>query len=84
VHLEDLHSVLMDNPIIVKDEGLPLINFQHYVKFMDKIKDIHHDKPPDLEQYCRQGYLAYIENQLKCVCVGQNTDDKLMRKSIAL
>ena len=87
MHLEDLRSVLRDNPIEVEDEGRPLINFQRYVKFMDKIKEILHYKPPDLEQYRRQGYLAYLENQLQCTCngqIGENTDDGLMKKSIAL
>jgi len=87
VHLKDLHSVLKHNPIVVEDEGRPLINFQRYVKFVDKIKEILHYKHPDLEQYRQQGYLAYLENQLQCVCIGQfreNTDDELMKKSITL
>ena len=72
------------NPIEVKVEGRPLINFQRYVKFMDKIKEILHYKPPNLEQYRQQGYLAYLENQLQCVCDEENTDDELMKKSIEL
>jgi son of sevenless-like protein len=88
VHLKDLHSVLHSvlkhNPIEVKEEGRPLINFQRYVKFMDKIKGILHYKPPALEQYRQQGYLAYLENQLQCVCIGENIDGELMKKSIEL
>ena len=84
VHLEDLHSVLTHNPIEVKVDGRPLINFQRYIKFMDKIKEILHYKPPNLEQYRQQGYLAYLENQLQCVCNEENTDDELMKKSIEL
>jgi son of sevenless-like protein len=79
-----LHSVLKHNPIEVKEEGRPLINFQRYVKFMDKIKGILHYEPPDLEQYRQQGYLAYLENQLQCVCIGENIDGELMKKSIEL
>jgi len=87
VHLKDLCSVVTHNPIVVEDEGRSLINFQRYVKFMDKIKEISHYKPPDLEQYRQQGYLAYLENQLQCVYIGQNgekADDEIMKKSIAL
>jgi len=84
VHLKDLDSILRHNPIEVEDEGRPLINFQRYVKFIDKIKEILHYKPPDLEQHRQQGYLAYLENQLHCVCIGENTDDELMRRSNAL
>jgi len=87
VHLKDLDSVFTHNPIVVEDEGRPLINFQRYVKFMDKIKEILHYKPPDLEQYRKQGYLDYLENQLQCMYIGQNgenADDDLMNKSIAL
>ena len=87
MHLEDLRSVLTHNPIEVEDEGRPLINFQRYVKFMDKIKETLHYKAPYLEQYRRQGYLAYLENELQCACnghIGENTDDGLMKKSIAL
>jgi len=87
VHLKDLRSVFTHNPIVVEDEGRPLINFQRYVKFTDKITEILNHKPPDLEQYRKQGYLAYLENQLQCVCIGQNgenADDKLIKKSIAL
>lgn len=84
VHLKDLHSVLKQNPIVVEDQGHPLINFQRYVKFMDRIKEILHYKPPDLEQYRHQGQLAYLENQLKGVQPTANTDDELMEKSIAL
>lgn len=84
VHLKELRSVLTHNPIVVEDEGRPLINFQRYVKFMDKIKETLHHKPPDLEQYRQQGYLAYLENQLQFVHIGEDTDDELMKRSIAL
>ena len=87
MHLKDLHSVLKHNPILVEEEGRPLINFQRYAKFVDKIKETLHYKPPDLEQYRQQGYLAYLENQLHCACIGhfgENTDDELMKKSIVL
>jgi len=84
VHLKDLHSVLEQNPIVVEDQGHPLINFQRYVKFMDRIKEILHYKPPVLEQYRHQGQLAYLENQLKGVQLTASTDDELMEKSIAL
>lgn len=51
---------------------------------MDKIKETLHHKPPDLEQYRQQGYLAYLENQLQFVHIGEDTDDELMKRSIAL
>lgn len=84
VHLKDLHSVLTQNPVVVEDEGRPLINFQRYVKFMDKIKETLYYKPPCLEQYRQQGHLAYLENQLQCVRIGENADGELMKRSNAL
>ena len=87
MHLKDLRSVLTHNPIVVEDEGRPLINFQRYVKFMDRIKEILHYEPPDLEQHRQHGYLPYLENQLQCACngqIGENADNELMKRSIAL
>ncbi len=44
--LEELHAVLQKYPTIVKVDGYPLINFERYVKFMDRIKEVVHYKPP--------------------------------------
>jgi son of sevenless-like protein len=73
--------VLSRYPITVQVDGRPLINFQRYIKFMDRIKEVVHYKPPSLEQYRQQGQLDYLENQLRNLKMTSTSDDDLMARS---
>ncbi|KAF8181559.1 ras guanine nucleotide exchange factor domain-containing protein [Pholiota molesta] len=81
VHLKELNMVLSRYPITVQVDGRPLINFQRYIKFMDRIKEVVHYKPPSLEQYRQQGQLDYLENQLRNLKMTSTSDDDLMTRS---
>lgn len=70
MHLKELHNVLQKNPANVRHRGRLLINFERYVKFMERLKEVLHYRPPDLEQYRTQGPLAYLEHQLRNISVG--------------
>jgi len=63
------------------DGGLSLINFQRFLVFMDRIKEVFHYKPPDLERYRQQGQLTYLENQLRHVKLSATLDDDLNARS---
>ncbi|RDB23999.1 Serine/threonine-protein kinase STY17 [Hypsizygus marmoreus] len=84
VHLRELHSTLQKYPVTVEVDGVPLINFERYVKFTDRIKEVLHYEPPDLERYRQQGQLAYLEHQLRGVHLKPTIDEDLMERSLAL
>ncbi|KAF8964650.1 ras guanine nucleotide exchange factor domain-containing protein [Flammula alnicola] len=81
VHLKELHLVLQKHPTIVQVNGRPLINFQRYIKFMDRVQEVVHYKPPNLEQYRQQGQLDYLINQLQKLKMTPTSDDELMARS---
>jgi son of sevenless-like protein len=81
VHLKELHLVLQRYPITVQVDGRPLINFQRYLKFMDRVNEVVHYKPPNLEQYRQLGHLDYLESQLRNVRMTSTSDDDLMARS---
>ncbi|KAF8964088.1 ras guanine nucleotide exchange factor domain-containing protein [Flammula alnicola] len=81
VHLKELHLVLQKHPTIVQVNGRPLINFQRYIDFMDRVKEVVHYKPPNLEQYRQQGQLDYLINQLQKLKMTPTSDDELMARS---
>ncbi|KAF8163016.1 ras guanine nucleotide exchange factor domain-containing protein [Crassisporium funariophilum] len=81
VHLKELHMVLQHNPVVVQEGGRPLINFQRYTKFMDRIKEVVHYEPPDLERYRQQGQLAYLDHQLHNVNITPTSDDDFLTRS---
>jgi len=81
VHLEELRLVVQTHPVIVQVDGRPLINFQRYLKFMDRVNEVVHYKPPVLEQFRSLGLLAYLEDQLRRL---PTSDDALMARSRAL
>ncbi|TFK42874.1 ras guanine nucleotide exchange factor domain-containing protein [Crucibulum laeve] len=81
VHLHELHSVLHQNPTVITVDGRPLINFQRYIRFTDRVREILHHQPPSLEQFRQDGQLAYIEHQLRSVQLSTQADDELIRKS---
>lgn len=84
VHLRELHSTLQKYPTVVEVDGHPLINFERYIKFTDRIKEVLHYTPPDLEQYRQQGQLAYLEQQLRGVHLKPDVDEELMERSLKL
>lgn len=81
VHLKELHVVLQRNPAVVDRDRRPLINFERYVKFVDRLKEVLHYAPPDLERYRQQGQLAYLEHQLRDIQVSPAVEDGLMKRS---
>lgn len=48
---------------------------------MDRVNEVVHYKPPNLEQYRQLGYLDYLQNQLRNVRMSPNSDDDLMARS---
>lgn len=81
VHLKELHSVLHLNKRVVEVKGRPLVNFQRYAKFLEKVRTVFPLPPPDLERYRQQGQLAYLENKLAEVTLGESADDWLVSRS---
>jgi len=84
VHLKELRKVIQAEPVTIRVDGAHLINFERYTKFMDRIKEIVHYKPPDLEQHRYQGQLAYLEVQLRSLKTSKTTDDELLARSKVL
>lgn len=84
MHLKELHAVLQKYPTIVRVDGYPLINFERYVKFMDRVKEVVHYKPPSLEHYRQHGYREYLENQLRNLKMTSTSDDEQMVRSQSL
>ena len=81
VHMKELRLVLQKYPNIVPVDGHPLINFQRYLKFMDRVNEVVHYKPPDLEKYRQLGYLDYLEKQLQNSHMSPTYNDELMARS---
>ncbi|CAA7267623.1 unnamed protein product [Cyclocybe aegerita] len=81
VHLKQLHIVLQNYPMTVHVDGQTLVNFQRYIKLIDRIKEVVHYRPPDLESYRNQGQLAYLENQLRNLKMSEHKDDELVLRS---
>lgn len=81
VHLEDLRTVLEAEPAVITHDGLSLINFQRYVRFMDQAKELLHFLPPDLERYRSDGKVAYVDGQLRSIQFGQQVDEALVQRS---
>lgn len=84
VHLRELFSALQKYPPAVKEDGVMLINFERYVKFTDRMKEVVHYVAPDLERYRQQGQLAYLEHQLHDIYLKPNIDEELMERSLTL
>ncbi|KDR73425.1 hypothetical protein GALMADRAFT_124495 [Galerina marginata CBS 339.88] len=81
VHLKELHLILQRYPPTVQVDGRPLINFERYLKFMERVKAVVYYRAPDLERYRQQGQLDYLENQLRLLEVSNTSDDHLMARS---
>jgi son of sevenless-like protein len=80
VHLNGLRLVLQTHPIIVQVDGRPLINFQRYLKFMERVNEVVYYKSPVLEQFRPLGLLAHLENQLEKLRISPTSDDDLMKR----
>jgi son of sevenless-like protein len=83
-HLKELGKVLRLYPVTIEQDGQHLINFNRYIKFMDRTKEIMYYEPPRLEEFRLQGQLAYLVNQIRSICPSVETEQRLMAKSRAL
>ncbi|PPQ89078.1 hypothetical protein CVT25_006450 [Psilocybe cyanescens] len=81
IHLKELHAVLQRYPVVLQVDGRPLINFERYTKFMDRIKEAVHYTPPDMERYRQQRMLEYIENELLRTKLANITEEDLVTRS---
>lgn len=81
IHLKELHLVLQKYPTTIDVQGRPLINFERYIKFMDRIREVVHYKPPNLEQHRHMGKLDYLENQLRNLRMSPDSDNQMMIRS---
>lgn len=81
VHLKELHTVLHKYPAVIERDRRPLINFERYVRFVDRLKEVLHYTAPDLERYRQQGQLAYLEHHLRNLQVSQAVEEGLMKRS---
>jgi hypothetical protein len=61
--------------------GRPLINVERYTKFLDTLKQVFPQQPPDFDSYRQQGALAYLEDKLDKTTVGEEIEDRLYAKS---
>ncbi|KAG6833188.1 hypothetical protein H0H87_010250 [Tephrocybe sp. NHM501043] len=84
VHLRELYTTLQKYPTVIEVNGTHMINFERYIRFTDRVKEVLHHVPPDLERYRQQGQLAYLEHQLRKVHLDANIDEELMTRSLAL
>ena len=48
---------------------------------MDRVNEVVHYQPPNLEQYRHLGHLDYLESQLRNVRMSSTSDDDLMTRS---
>lgn len=80
-HLKELGKVLRIYPVTIEEDGQHLINFNRYVKFMDRTREIMYYLPPQLEEFRHRGQLAYLVNQLRNVHPSEETDERLMTRS---
>ena len=69
------------NKRVVEIKGRPLINFQRYTRFIDRLEKIFRLPPPDLERHRSQGQLAYLEGQLEKVRVDKEAENELVKRS---
>ncbi|KAK0210526.1 kinase-like domain-containing protein [Desarmillaria ectypa] len=85
VHIQDLDSVLQNNRPTIEREGRTLINFERYVWFIDKVKEVLYYKSPDLEEYRPLGYLHYLEHQLRSIRLDDpKFEQSLLKRAKAL
>jgi len=83
-HLKELRKVLKSHPATVRVGDKHLINFERYTKFMDRIKEVAHYAPPDLEIHRYGGQLGYLLKSLKDFSLSSDTDDEQSARSHTL
>lgn len=83
-HLKELRKVLKSHPATVRMGDKHLINFERYIKFMDRIKEVAHYTPPDLESHRYGGQLGYLLKSLKDFSFSSDTDDEQLARSQTL
>ncbi|KDR72786.1 hypothetical protein GALMADRAFT_212816 [Galerina marginata CBS 339.88] len=81
VHLKELHLILLRYPSTVQVDGRPLINFELYLLFMERVNAVVYYRAPDLERYRQLGQLDFLENQLRLLDVSNTSDDYLIARS---
>lgn len=81
IHLKELRKVLLSHPATVRVGDKDVINFVRYTKFMDRIKEVAHYTPPDLESYRNGGQLGYLLNSLKDFAFSSDTADHQLARS---
>jgi len=83
LHLKDLQRILDDHPVTVR-VGDNLINFERYTKFMDRINEVAHYTPPNLQEYRNTGQLEYLLDSLQKFPISNNTDTEMLTRSLVL
>lgn len=85
MHLKELHSVLSTNKErVVTIKGQPVINFSRYSLFVKKLKEVLPYPPPDLEQFRQRGELAYLEDKLRNLPLGDEAQDAIYSRAVEL
>lgn len=51
---------------------------------MDKLKEVLAHSPPDLERFRQQGELAYLEDKLRNVRLGEQAEEEMDKRSRAV
>ncbi len=76
-----LKDILDNHPATVRVGDTDLINFERYNKFMDRIKEVAHYTPPELQEYRDTGRLEYLLDSLSKFPFSNNTEDALLARS---
>jgi len=80
-HLRELDKILISYPAGYQENGQHPINSSRYIKFIERTKEIMFYVPPRLEEYRRQGQLAYIREQLRNINTSKKTVEDLTARS---
>jgi len=84
IHFKELEKTLHQNLPTIKVDGRQLINFKRYVRFMERIKEVNHYSPPDLEEQRDGGQLEYLLRQLRSVDTSEASKDRMLERSVYL
>jgi son of sevenless-like protein len=83
IHLKELDKVVRQ-PVTIQVDGQHLVNFKRYTTFMDRVRDILHYSPPDLEDKRYGGQLTYLSNELRDIDLSGDLEQELLTRSRAL
>ncbi len=84
IHLKELEKVLHQNFPTIEVDGRQLINFKRYIRFMERIKEVIHHSPPDLEEHRDGGQLEYLLGKLRNVDTSEASKDRMLERSVSL